>query len=45
MSVEPRHTLKGRYNIGNVGKAASTKLTLFEPRHTLKGRYNIGNVG
>ena len=38
--------LKGRYNIGNVGKTASmSMLTLFESRYTLKGRYNIGNVG
>ena len=45
---ESRYTLKGRYNIGNVGKTASTcvsMLTLFESRYTLKGRYNIGNVG
>ena len=43
---ESRYTLKGRYNIGNVGKAASmSMLTLFESRYTLKGRYNIGNVG
>ena len=40
------YTLKGRYNIGHVGKTASTsRLTLFESRYTLKGRYNIGNVG
>ena len=38
--------LKGRYNIGHVGKTASmSMLTLFESRYTLKGRYNIGNVG
>ena len=37
-----RYTLKGRYNIGNVGKTASmSMLTLFESRYTLKGRYNI----
>ena len=43
---ESRYTLKGRYNIGNVGKTASTSmLTLFESKYTLKGRYNIGNVG
>ena len=43
---ESRYTLKGRYNIGNVGKTASmSMLTLFESRYTLKGRYNIGNVG
>ena len=44
---ESRYTLKGRYNIGNVGKTASTSmLTLFESRYTLKGRYSIvGNVG
>ena len=39
--------MKGRYNIGNVGKTASMSMlvTLFESRYTLKGRYNIGNVG
>ena len=38
--------IKGRYNIGNVGKTASmSMLTVFESRYTLKGRYNIGNVG
>ena len=38
--------LKGRYNIGNVGKTASmSMLTLFKPRSTLKGRYNTGDVG
>ena len=43
---ESGYTSKGRYNIGNVGKTASTSmLTLFESRYTLKGRYNIGNVG
>ena len=43
---ESRYTLKGRYNIGNVGITASmSMLTLFELRYTLKGRYNIGNVG
>ena len=45
---ESKYTLKGRYNIGNVGKTASTcmsMLTLFESKYTLKGRYNIGNVG
>ena len=43
---ESRYTLKGRYNIGNVGKPASmSMLTLFESRYTLKGRYSIGNVG
>ena len=43
---ESRYTLKGRYNIGNVGKTASmSMLTLFESRYTLKGRCNIGNVG
>ena len=43
---ESRYTLKGRYNIGNVGQTASmSMLTLFESRYTLKGRYNIGNVG
>ena len=43
---ESRYTLKGRYNIGNVGKTASmSMLTLFESRYTLKGRYNIGNAG
>ena len=43
---ESRYTLKGRYNIGNVGKTASMSvLTLFESRYTLKGRYNIDNVG
>ena len=42
---ESRYTLKGRYNIGNVGKTASmSMLTLFESRYTLKERYNIGNV-
>ena len=42
---ESRYTLKGRYNIGNVGQTASmSMLTLFESRYTLKGRYNIGNV-
>ena len=36
---------KGRYNIGNVAKAASmSMLTIFESRYTLKGRYSIGNV-
>ena len=44
--LESRYTLKGRYNIGNVGKTASmSMLTLLESRYTLKGRYNIGNVG
>ena len=34
---ESRYTLKGRYNIGNVGKTASmSMLTLFESRYTLK---------
>ena len=43
---ESRYTLKGRYNIGYVGRTASmSMLTLFESRYTLKGRYNIGNVG
>ena len=43
---ESRYTLKGRYNIGYVGKTASmSMLTLFESRYTLKGRYNIGYVG
>ena len=43
---ESRHTLKGRYNIGDVDKTDSMSvLTLFESRYTLKGRYNIGNVG
>ena len=44
---ESRYTLKGSYNIGNVGKTASimSGLTLFEARYTLKGRYGIGNVG
>ena len=43
---ESRYTLKGRYNIGNVGKTTSmSMLTLFESRYTLKGRYNIGNIG
>ena len=43
---ESRYTLKGRYNIGNVGKTASmSMLTVFESRYTLKGRYSIGNVG
>ena len=43
---ESRYTLKGRYNIGNVGKTASmSMLTLFKSGYTLKGRYNIGNVG
>ena len=39
--------MKGRYNIGNVGKTASMSMlvTLFESIYTLKGRYNIGNVG
>ena len=42
---ESSYTLKGRYNIGNVGKTASmSMLTLFESRYTMKGRYNIGNV-
>ena len=42
---ESRYTLKGMYNIGNVGQTASmSMLTLFESRYTLKGRYNIGNV-
>ena len=42
---ESRYTLKGRYNIGDVGKTASTSmLTLFESRYTLEGRYSIGNV-
>ena len=45
-SLESRFTMKGMYNIGNVGKTASmSMLTLFESRYTLKGRYNIGNVG
>ena len=42
------YTLKGRYNIGNVGKTVSmSMLTLFESRQycTLNQRYNIGNVG
>ena len=44
--IESRYTLKGKYNIGNVGKTASmSMLTLFDSRYTLKGRYNIGNVG
>ena len=31
---ESRYTLKGRYNIGNVGKTASmSMLTLFEPTY------------
>ena len=35
---ESRYTLKGRYNIGNVGQTASmSMLTLFESRYTLKG--------
>ena len=43
---ESRVILKGRYNIGNVGKTASmSMLTLFESIYTLKGRYNIGHVG
>ena len=43
---ESRYTLKGRYNISNVGKTASmSMLALFESRYALKGRYNIGNVG
>ena len=43
---ESRYTLKGMYNIDNVGKTASmSMLTLFESRYTLKGRYNIGNAG
>ena len=43
---ESRYTLKGRYNIGNVGKTVSMgMLTLFESIYTLKGRYNIGNLG
>ena len=43
---ESRYTLKGRYNIGNVGISASmSMLALFESRYALKGRYNIGNVG
>ena len=43
---ESRYILKGRYNIGNVGKTASmSMLTLFESRYTLKWRYSIGNVG
>ena len=43
---ESAYTLKGRYNIGNVGQTASTSMpTLFESRYTFKGRYNIGNVG
>ena len=43
---ESKYTLKGRYNIGNVGKTASMSMhTLFESKYTLKGRYNIGNVG
>ena len=34
---ESRYTLKGRYNIGNVGKTASmSMLTLFESRYTFK---------
>ena len=42
---ESRYTLKGRYNIGYVGKTASmSMLTLFESRYTLKGRYSIGYV-
>ena len=33
---ESRYTLKGMYNIGNVGKTASmSMLTLFESRYTL----------
>ena len=41
---ESRYTLKGRHNIGNVGKTASmSMLTLFESRYTLKERYSIGN--
>ena len=41
-----KNTLKGRYNIGNVGQTDSlSMLTLFESRYTLKGRYTIGNVG
>ena len=33
-------SLKGMYNISNVGKTASmSMLTLFESRYTLKGRY------
>ena len=43
---ESRYTLKGRYNIGNVGKTASmSMLTLFELRYTMKVRLNFGNVG
>ena len=42
---ESRYTLKGRYNIGNVGKTASmSTLTLSESRYALKGRYNIGKT-
>ena len=45
-SKRARYALKGRYNIGNVGKTASmSMLALFESRYTMKGRYNIGNVG
>ena len=45
-NFESRYTLRGSYNIGNVGQTASMRmLTLFESRYTLKGRYNIGNVG
>ena len=34
--IESRYTLKGRYNIGNVGNTASmSMLTLFESRYTL----------
>ena len=43
---ESRYKLKGRYNIGNVGKTASmSMLTLFESTYTLEGKYSIGNVG
>ena len=39
------YTLKGRYNIGNVGKTDSMSMfTLYESIYTLKGRLNIGFV-
>ena len=42
---ESRYTLKGRYNIGNVGQTASMRmLTLFESRYILKTMHNIGKV-
>ena len=44
---ESGYTLKGRYNIGSVGKTASIWVCSISLNqwYTLKGRHNIGNVG